>query len=84
MTLHLNIAKKTKDHEKLQQYIVWAESYVKHSPYPFIYYDLAKSYEAIGDKEKAWEVYDQARYLFPDTKWLESSPNDSLNYPISE
>jgi O-antigen polymerase len=84
MTLHLNIAKKTKDHEKLQHYIVWAESYVKHSPYPFIYYDLAKSYEAIGDKEKAWEVYDQARYLFPDTKWLESSPNDSLNYPISE
>ncbi len=51
---------------------------MEHSPYPFIYYDLAKAYEAFGDKEKAWEVYDQARYLFPDTKWLDSSPVDSL------
>ncbi len=84
MTLHLNIAKKTKDKNYFQDYIRCWEAYVEHSPYPFIYYDLAKAYEAIGDKEKAWEVYDQARYLFPDTKWLESSPNDSLNYPISE
>ena len=84
MTLHLNIAKKTKNKDGLQNYIQWAEKYVKHSPYPFIYYDLAKAYEAIGDKEKAWEVYNKARYLFPDTKWLGSSPNDSLNYPISE
>jgi len=69
MTLQLNIAGKTKNSEGFQDYIQWAEGYVKHSPYPFIYYDLAKAYEAIGDKEKAWEVYNKAKYLFPNVKW---------------
>ena len=69
MTLQLNIAGKTKNSEGFQDYIQWAEGYVKHSPYPFIYYDLAKAYEAIGEKEKAWEVYNKAKYLFPNVKW---------------
>jgi len=69
MTLHFNIAKKTKNSEGFQDYIQWAEGYVKHSPYSFIYYDLAKAYEAIGDKGKAWEVYNKAKYLFPNVKW---------------
>jgi O-antigen polymerase len=71
MTLRLNIAMKTKNSEGFQDYIQWAEGYVKHSPYPFIYYDLAKAYEAIGDKEKAWEVYNYAKYLFPNIPWQE-------------
>ena len=69
MTLQLNIARKTKNSEGFQDYIQWAEYYVKHSPYPFIYYDLAKAYEAIGKKEKAWEVYNKAKYLFPNVPW---------------
>ena len=76
MTLQLNIARKTKNSEGFQDYIQWAEGYVKHSPYPFIYYDLAKAYEAIGDKEKAWEVYNYAKYLFPNVPWQEDpEPN---------
>ena len=76
MTLQLNIARKTKNSEGFQDYIQWAEGYVKHSPYPFIYYDLAKAYEAIGDKEKAWEVYNYAKYLFPNIPWQEDpEPN---------
>ena len=71
MTLRLNIAGKTKNREGFQDYIQWAESYLKHSPYPFIYYDLAKAYEAIGNKEKAWEVYNKAKYLFPNIQWQE-------------
>jgi len=69
MTLQLNIARKTKNSEGFQNYIQWAKGYVKHSPYPFIYYDLAKAYEAIGNKEKAWEVYNYAKYLFPNVPW---------------
>ena len=69
MTLHLNIAKKTKDKNYFQGYIRWWEAYVEHSPFPFIYYDLTKSYEAIGDKEKAWDMYDKAKYLFPNIRW---------------
>ena len=69
MTLSYNIARKTKNSEGFQDYIKWAEDYVKHSPYPFIYYDLAKAYEAIGDKKKAWEVYNKAKYLFPNVPW---------------
>jgi O-antigen polymerase len=69
MTLRLNIAGKTKNREEFQDYIQWAEDYVKHSPYHFIYYDLAKAYEAIGNKEKAWEVYNKAKYLFPNVQW---------------
>jgi O-antigen polymerase len=74
--IHLNFAKKTRNNEVLQDFIQWAEKYVKHSPYPFIYYDLATAYEAIGDKEKAWEVYNKAKYLFPDIPWQEDpEPN---------
>jgi len=69
--IHLNFAIKTKNNEVLQDFIQWAEKYVKHSPYPFIYYDLAKAYEAIGDKEKAWKVYNYAKYLFPNIPWQE-------------
>ena len=69
MTLQLNIARKTKNSKGFQEYIQWAEGYLKHSPYPFIYYDLAKAYEAIGNKEKAWEVYNKAKYFFPNVPW---------------
>ena len=71
MKLNLNIAKKTKNTEKLNDYIEWAERYVDHSPYLFIYYDLATAYEALGDGEKAWEVYRYAQYLYPGAKWRE-------------
>ena len=74
MKLDLGIAKQTKDYKKLKDYIDWAEGYVKHSPYLFIYYDLATAYQAMGDKEKAWEVYRYAQYLYPGAKW-----RDELN-----
>ena len=69
MKLNLNIAKKTNDLDKLNDYINWAEQYVEHSPYLFIYYDLATAYEAIGNGEKAWEIYRYAQYLYPGAKW---------------
>ena len=69
MKLDLGIAKQTKDYKKLKDYIDWAEGYVKHSPYLFIYYDLATAYQAMGDKEKAWEIYRYAQYLYPGAKW---------------
>ena len=74
MKLDLGIAKQTKDYKKLKDYIDWAEGYVKHSPYLFIYYDLATAYQAMGDKEKAWEIYRYAQYLYPGAKW-----RDELN-----
>ena len=69
MKLDLGIAKQTKDYKKLKDYIDWAEGYVKHSPYLFIYYDLATAYQTMGDKEKAWEIYRYAQYLYPGAKW---------------
>lgn len=69
MSLHLDIAKTTNDHEKIKEYIDWAESYVKHSPYLFIYYDLATAYQALGNKKTAWDIYRHAQYLYPGTKW---------------
>ena len=74
MKLDLGIAKQTKDYKKLKDYIDWAEGYVKHSPYLFIYYDLATAYQAMGEKEKAWEIYRYAQYLYPGAKW-----RDELN-----
>ena len=69
MKLNLNIAKKTKDVDKLKDYISWAENYVQHSPYLFIYYDLATAYESLGNRYKAWEIYRYAQYLYPGAKW---------------
>ena len=34
--IHLNFAIKTRNNEVLQDFIQWAEDYVKHSPYPFL------------------------------------------------
>ena len=28
---------------------------LKHSPFMFLYYDLATAYQALGNMEKAWE-----------------------------
>ena len=67
MKLNLNIAKNT-NIDKLNDYINWAEQYVEHSPYLFIYYDLATAYEAI-EMEKAWEIYRYAQYLYPGARW---------------
>ena len=75
MSLHLILAKKTGDKEKFQDYIQWAEAHVKHSPFPFIYYDLAKTYEAIGNREKGWAIYEKAKYLYPDLKWQDETEN---------
>lgn len=69
MSLHLDISKTTNDHEKIKEYVEWAEDYIRHSPYLFIYYDLATAYQALGDKEKAWHIYRHCQYLYPGTKW---------------
>ena len=71
MKLNLIIAKQTKDEEKLIDYIEWAEKYVQHSPYLFIYYDLATAYESLNKRKKAWEIYRHAQYLYPGAKWCE-------------
>ena len=73
MKLNLNIAKQTKNIEKLNHYIDWANRYIEHSPYLFIYYDLATAYEAIGNGEKAWEIYRYAQYLYPGAKWRDKN-----------
>lgn len=69
MKLNLNIAKQTRDKNKLNDYIKWAEQYIEHSPYLFIYYDLATAHEAMGNGEKAWERYRYAQHLYPGAKW---------------
>ena len=73
MKLNLNIAKQTKNIKKLNHYIDWANRYIEHSPYLFIYYDLATAYEAIGNGEKAWEIYRYAQYLYPGAKWRDEN-----------
>ena len=55
--------------KKLKEYIDWSEAYVKHSPYLFIYYDLATAYESLGNSKKAWQVYNLAKYLYPGALW---------------
>ena len=73
MKLNLNIAKQTKNIKKLNHYIDWENRYIEHSPYLFIYYDLATAYEAIGNGEKAWEIYRYAQYLYPGAKWQDEN-----------
>ena len=73
MKLNLEIAKKTQNKSKLENYIQWAENYVQHSPYLFIYYDLATAYESLGNKEKAWDVYRYAKHLYPGAKWRDEN-----------
>ena len=69
MKLNLENGKQTKDEKKIKAYIQWAESFIQHSPYLFIYYDLATAYEAINDRITGWEIYNHAKYLYPGAKW---------------
>ena len=77
MKLNLNIAKQTRDKNKLNDYIKWAEQYIEHSPYLFIYYDLATAHEAMGNGEKAWEIYRYAQYLYPGAKWRDEDNSNT-------
>lgn len=69
MKINLALAKQTNNRDKLKEYIDWSEAYVKHSPYLFIYYDLATAYESLGNSKKAWQVYNLAKYLYPGALW---------------
>ena len=69
MKLNLETGKRTKDENKIKAYILWAENFIEHSPYLFIYYDLATAYEAINDRKTGWEIYNHAKYLYPGAKW---------------
>ena len=73
MKLNLKIAKKTQNKSKLENYIQWAENYVQHSPYLFVYYDLATAYESLGNREKAWDIYRYAKHLYPGAKWRDEN-----------
>ena len=66
---HLIIAKKSKDQNMLKSYISIVEKNLKHSPFMFLYYDLATAYQALGNMEKAWEIYKKGKYLYPDANW---------------
>ena len=62
-----------KDDNKIKGYILWAENYVQHSPYLFVYYDLATAYESLGNREKAWDIYRYAKHLYPGAKWRDEN-----------
>ena len=73
MKLNLETGKRTKDENKIKAYIKWAENFIQHSPYLFIYYDLATAYEAINDRKTGWEIYNHAKYLYPGAKWRDEN-----------
>ena len=73
MKLNLETGKRIKDENKIKGYIQWAENYVKHSPYLFVYYDLATAYESLGSREKAWDIYRYAKHLYPGAKWRDEN-----------
>ena len=73
MKLNLETGKRTKDENKIKAYIQWAENYVLHSPYLFVYYDLATAYESLGNREKAWEIYGYSKHLYPGAKWRDEN-----------
>ena len=73
MKLNLETGKRLKNENKIKGYIQWAENYVQHSPYLFIYYDLATAYESLGNREKAWDMYRYAKHLYPGAKWRDEN-----------
>ena len=73
MKLNLENGKQTKDENKIKAYIQWAENFIQHSPYLFIYYDLATAYEAMNDRKTGWEIYNHAKYLYPGAKWRDEN-----------
>jgi len=73
MKLNLETGKRTKDENKIKGYIQWAENYIQHSPYLFVYYDLATAYESLGNREKAWDIYRYAKHLYPGAKWQDEN-----------
>ena len=69
LKIHLNTAIRTKNEEQLKSYISTVEQNIKHSPFMFLYYDLATAYQALGDMDKAWTIYNKGKYLYPDANW---------------
>ena len=69
LKINLNTAIRTKNRDQLKSYILRVEENIKHSPFMFLYYDLATAYQALGDMDKAWTVYNKGKYLYPDVNW---------------
>ena len=64
---YLRKAKKSKNKQKLKHYISIVEENIEHSPFMFLYYDLATAYKALGNMDKAEKIYNRAQYLYPST-----------------
>ena len=77
MNMNLDIAYKTSSAKMLQKYVDWGRSFVRHSPFLYIYYDMATALRAMGKEDESWELINQARYLYLDTQWLKTSAADS-------
>ena len=69
LKIHLNTAIRTINKEQLKSYISTVEQNIKHSPFMFLYYDLATAYQALGNMDKAWTIYNKGKYLYPDVNW---------------
>ena len=70
MNMNLDIGFKTGNVEILQQYVNWGRNFVLHSPFLYIYYDMASALRAMGKKDESWKLIKEARYLYPDTEWI--------------
>ena len=82
MNMNLDIAYKTSNTEMLQKYVDWGRNFVRHSPFLYIYYDMAVALKAMGKEDESWEMINQARYLYPDTEWLKNSEADSSDHSL--
>ena len=70
MNMNLDIGFKTGNVEILQQYVNWGRKFVLHSPFLYIYYDMASALRAMGKEDESWKLIKEARYLYPDTEWI--------------
>ena len=43
---------------------------------------MAAALRAMGKEDESWELINQARYLYPDTQWLKTSPAVSSDGPL--
>jgi O-antigen polymerase len=52
--------------DELNEYIAWAENYLKHAPFELVYKQLADALMLKGDKAGALEILSEATLIFPE------------------
>ncbi|MCV6611091.1 MAG: Wzy polymerase domain-containing protein [Amphritea sp.] len=55
------------------KFIEWAEPFIEYTPVPQLHIDLAQAYLIVGEEDKAFEILNRGRSIYPRNKFIKQA-----------